>query len=290
MKEDKGKIQLFEFNDQIEEFKELEVRENTLLYEYLDPNLITLIVTSQNSTGWLWCGRKTSWRIIEIAKDMVGYVKDKYLINFNVRIVSQDHEPLALKEMLGLSFEDDLKYPDYDMMPEILDRGFKKIDSLMKERSVNELEIERKYLPEIFSEDILSFSYNFSIILKEFRKRGIICEINKDKIKFFRVIEYLKKRLNKKINYSQMLYGKLPSDDLRNFLILQFREKEIKKMLRSSFAYPIEQNFLKEELNRIQQLIKKESERKKQKEKIIEKKLKKALYNKLKMIKDKKKK
>ena len=33
MKEDKGKIQLFEFNDQIEEFKELEVRENTPLYE-----------------------------------------------------------------------------------------------------------------------------------------------------------------------------------------------------------------------------------------------------------------
>ena len=88
MKEDKGKIQLFEFNDQIEEFKELEVGENTSLYEYLDPNLIILIVASQNSTGWLWCGRKTSWRIREIAKDMVGYVKDKYLINFNMRIVS----------------------------------------------------------------------------------------------------------------------------------------------------------------------------------------------------------
>lgn len=205
MKDKKGKVQLFEFNEKTEAFKELEVRDYTPLYEYLDPNLIILIVDSLNYNKWLWSGRKTSWRSREIAKDMASYVSGKFF-----QYVFQDYEPQALKEILGLLFEDDLKYQDYDMMPDILDKEFKKIDSLMRERTVNELEIDRKYLPEIFSEDLLNLSYdNLSImsmfVMEEFRKRGITCETTKDKIKFFRAVEYLKKELNTIIKSSQIL-------------------------------------------------------------------------------------
>ncbi len=70
------------------------------------------------------------------------------------------------------------------------DKSIERIKSLMREKSVDKLTIERKYLPEIFSTDIIDISKDGGLpilkpfVIEYFRSKGIITEFYGNVIEF----------------------------------------------------------------------------------------------------------
>lgn len=260
MKDTKEKFRLFEFNDQEEEFQEIEIKDDIPLYEYLDPKIALLFVDPQHNKYWLWFGRN-SFRMQNTASKMVHSIMDKLDVPYKIRIISQDNEPDSLKEILGLKFEIGLEVPNYDFIPELLDREFKKIESLIKENPDDELVIERKYLPETIDGDLLEISKNdkhptlIQLALSEFKKRGVMTEFYNGKVKFVLVVKKVEEILNKRIiQEEKKRFGKLTSDYLQS--LIHGRNVIKRSFLEIGIRFGgVGVNYLKEELNRVQKLI-----------------------------------
>lgn len=97
-----------------------------------------------------------------------------------------------LKKIVNDLEKQNIEIKDFENyeFPLILESAEKKIEFIMKKESVNELTIARKYLPEIFSADILDISKDDGLpILKPFAiqyfsSKGIITEFYGNVIKF----------------------------------------------------------------------------------------------------------
>lgn len=80
---------------------------------------------------------------------------------------------------------------EVEVNPESVKNAVEKIEYIMKDNAVNELAIERKYLPEIFSADLLGFSQDGlptlkPFVLKELFLKGIFTRFYGNVIKFFK--------------------------------------------------------------------------------------------------------
>lgn len=71
-----------------------------------------------------------------------------------------------------------------------IERAIKKIDSIFKEQSVDRITIHRKYLPEIFYDDLLEISDTDGfpkikpIVLANFKRKGILTKFFGDEVQF----------------------------------------------------------------------------------------------------------
>ncbi len=76
---------------------------------------------------------------------------------------------------------------------ESLERGLRKIESIMQERSVNELTLQREYLPEIFSVDLIKVSKDDgfptlkSFLIQYFNLRGFLIKYQGNMVKFIKL-------------------------------------------------------------------------------------------------------
>jgi predicted regulator of Ras-like GTPase activity (Roadblock/LC7/MglB family) len=76
---------------------------------------------------------------------------------------------------------------------ESLESALRKVESVMRERSVNEFTIQRIYLPEIFSDDLLKISQDdgFPIlkpfIIQYFNLRGFLIKFYSNLVKFIKL-------------------------------------------------------------------------------------------------------
>ncbi|MFW9951771.1 MAG: roadblock/LC7 domain-containing protein, partial [Candidatus Thorarchaeota archaeon] len=76
---------------------------------------------------------------------------------------------------------------------ESLESAIRKVESVMRERSVNEFTIQRIYLPEIFSDDLLKISQDdgFPIlkpfIIQYFNLRGFLIKFYSNLVKFIKL-------------------------------------------------------------------------------------------------------
>jgi hypothetical protein len=248
------KIRLFILKEQAEEFQEQEIREDTPLYEYLDPKLVLLFVDPQNKMIWVWYGRKAfKMAFNNKAFNKALAIKQKHDIPFKITMVRQDKEPNPLKEILGLKFEVDLKVPNYDFMPKLLDLEFKKIESLLKESPDNELVIERQYLPEIIDEGLLEISKNDNLprltptASNKIKYRGIITEHSPGEVKLSLVVKRVEELLNNR-------FGKLTPEDLQSMINRRDGIKTSVFEILSKFGRE-GIKYLMEELNKVQELI-----------------------------------
>lgn len=81
--------------------------------------------------------------------------------------------------------------PSREIPTEEINRATERIERLMKENAVDELAIERKYLPEIFSVNLLKLSKDGlpklkSFVVKEFYYRDIFTKLYGNVVKFFK--------------------------------------------------------------------------------------------------------
>ncbi|MFX1397385.1 MAG: hypothetical protein ACFFAS_10125 [Promethearchaeota archaeon] len=102
---EKPKILVFQFNDQLGDFEELEFDEDVSLYELLDPEFIILFVDPEHYRVWIWHGSNTTTRMKFIAAKLAPTIRDKHGIAFKITAVDDGGESLPFKIMVGLEQE-----------------------------------------------------------------------------------------------------------------------------------------------------------------------------------------
>ncbi|MBN1803210.1 MAG: hypothetical protein JW891_16995 [Candidatus Lokiarchaeota archaeon] len=102
---EKPKILVFQFNDHLGDFEELEIDEDLPLHELLDPEFIVLFVDPEHYRVWVWHGSNTTTRMKFIAAKLAPTIRDKYGIAFKITAVDDGGESKPFKVMVGLEDE-----------------------------------------------------------------------------------------------------------------------------------------------------------------------------------------
>jgi len=139
-------IIIFQYNDEEQEFQELELEEDLPLYEILDSDFILLFVDSARYRVWVWQGSNTTTRMKFISAKLAPNIRDKHGIAYKITAVDEGNETLAFNIMIGLEkeidYESEQTGPAYEGTQEDLDL----IESLSREKIL--LLLEKTGLPE----------------------------------------------------------------------------------------------------------------------------------------------
>ncbi len=144
--EEKEKIIVFQYNDQLNEFQELELEEDIEITELLDPDFILLFVDPSRYRVWIWHGSNTTTRMKFIAAKLAPSIRDRYGIGFKISAVDEGNETLGFKVAAKLEEEPDYEEvqtgPAYKETAEDLEL----IESLSREKIL--LLLEKAGVPE----------------------------------------------------------------------------------------------------------------------------------------------
>ena len=95
-------IFVYQLREELEDFEQIEVKENVPLFELLDSDKILLFVDMHNSKVWLWEGANTKTRMKFISTQAAPHIRDKYDISFTITSVDDKDETVAFKLLVGL--------------------------------------------------------------------------------------------------------------------------------------------------------------------------------------------
>ena len=95
-------IIIYQFNKDLGEFEEVEVKENTPLFEILDSDKILLFVDIHDKKLWMWSGKNTSTRTKFISAQEAPKIRDKHDMTFTISSVEDSDETAAFKIIVGL--------------------------------------------------------------------------------------------------------------------------------------------------------------------------------------------
>lgn len=125
------KLRIFQFNDQLAEYEELDVEEDIPLYELLDPDVILLFVDPKNYRVWIWHGSNTTTRMKFIAAKIAPKIRDRYGIAYKITAVDEGQETKAFKITSGI--EKEIDYDEAQTGPAY--EGTAEDDELIRELS-----------------------------------------------------------------------------------------------------------------------------------------------------------
>ena len=143
---EKEKIIVFQYNDELNEFQELELEDDVQIHELLDPDFILLFVDPPRYRVWIWHGSNTTTRMKFIAAKIAPSVRDRYGIGFKIAAVDEGNETLGFKIAAGM--EEEIDYiekqtgPTYEGTQEDLEL----FESLSREKIL--LLLEKTGVPE----------------------------------------------------------------------------------------------------------------------------------------------
>ncbi len=151
---DKGKIPekeeektlIFQFNDELQEFQELEIEEDLPLYELLDSDFIFLFLDPKRYRVWIWHGNNTTTRMKFVAAKMAPKIRDQYAIAYKITAADEGDETMAFKIMSGLEKEIDYEHIQEGPSYEGTEKDIELLDSLTREKIL--LLLEKAGLPE----------------------------------------------------------------------------------------------------------------------------------------------
>lgn len=92
---------VFEIDEEIEDFKKIDVVDN-ILYRILNPTSIFLFIDHGNKKVWIWNGRHAGIRKKFIATQAVSNVRDNYAVDYQITAIDDGSEDLEFKVFLGL--------------------------------------------------------------------------------------------------------------------------------------------------------------------------------------------
>jgi len=144
--EDKEKILVFQFNDELSEYQELELEEDILLYELLDSDFILLFVDPKRYRVWIWQGNNATTRMKFISAKIAGSIRDRYGIAFRITAVDEGSETAGFKAMVGL--QEEVVYSETQTGPvyEGTEEDLELLESLSREKIL--LLLEKSGVPE----------------------------------------------------------------------------------------------------------------------------------------------
>ncbi len=143
---EKEKIIVFQYNDKLNEFQELELGEDIQLLELLDSDFILLFVDYKRYRVWIWHGSNTTTRMKFIAAKIAPSIRDRHGIGFKITAVDEGNETLGFKIMIGL--EEELEYVEAQTGPtyEGTEEDMELLESLSREKIL--LLLEKAGVPE----------------------------------------------------------------------------------------------------------------------------------------------
>jgi len=143
---DKEKIIVFQYNDELNEFQELELADEIQIHELLDPDFILLFVDPPRYRVWIWHGSNTTTRMKFIAAKLAPSIRDRYGIGFKIAAVDEGNETSGFKVAAGMEKEIDYTEvqtgPTYEGTKEDLEL----LESLSREKIL--LLLEKAGVPE----------------------------------------------------------------------------------------------------------------------------------------------
>ncbi|MFX1457293.1 MAG: hypothetical protein ACFFDB_18155 [Promethearchaeota archaeon] len=95
-------IIVYQFNDDLGGFEEIEMEENKALFELLDSDKILLFVDIHDKKVWIWEGKNTSTRMKFISAQEAPKIRDKHDLTFTISSVDDGDETVAFKILVGL--------------------------------------------------------------------------------------------------------------------------------------------------------------------------------------------
>lgn len=143
---DKEKIIVFQYNDQLNEFQELELEDDVEIPDLLDPDFVLLFVDPSRYRVWIWHGSNTTTRMKFIAAKLAPSIRDRYGIGFKIAAVDEGNETLGFKIAAG--FEEEIDYTEVQTGPtyEGTEQDLELIESLSREKIL--LLLEKAGVPE----------------------------------------------------------------------------------------------------------------------------------------------
>ena len=96
------KLRVYQFNDKLSDFEELEIEEDLPLYELFDSDFILLFVDPTYYRVWLWHGANTTTRMKFIAAKIAPRIRDRYGIAYKITAVDEGNEIKAFKITSGV--------------------------------------------------------------------------------------------------------------------------------------------------------------------------------------------
>ena len=143
---DKEKIIVFQYNDELNEFQELELEEDIEIQELLDPDFVLLLVDFTRYRVWIWHGSNTTTRMKFIAAKLAPSIRDRYGIGFKIAAVDEGNETLGFKIAIGL--EEEVDYTEVQTGPtyEGTQEDLELFESLSREKIL--LLLEKAGVPE----------------------------------------------------------------------------------------------------------------------------------------------
>jgi len=146
LEREKEKVLVFQYNDQLGEFQELEIEETFPLHELLDSEFILLFVDPKRYRVWIWHGVETTTRMKFIAAKLAPSIRDRFGIAFRIAAVDEGNEMLGFKVMLGL--EEEVDYVEAQTGPayEGTSEDLELLESLSREKIL--LLLEKTGVPE----------------------------------------------------------------------------------------------------------------------------------------------
>jgi hypothetical protein len=122
---DENEVLVFQYNDQLGDFEELELEEDVPLYELLDPDFILLFVDPEHYRVWLWHGSNTSTRMKFVSAKIAPSIRDRFGIGYKITTVDEGEETLAFKILVGeeekVEYEQIQEGPSYEGKEEDLE-------------------------------------------------------------------------------------------------------------------------------------------------------------------------
>ena len=143
---EKDKIIVFQYNDELNEYQELEIEGDIKIVDLLDPDFILLFVDPTQFRVWIWHGSNTTTRMKFIAAKLAPTIRDRYGIGYKISAVDEANETFGFKVMAGVEkavdFSEIQKGPAYEGTEEDLEL----LDSLSREKIL--LLLEKAGVPE----------------------------------------------------------------------------------------------------------------------------------------------
>ncbi|MFX1303948.1 MAG: hypothetical protein ACFFBV_14585 [Promethearchaeota archaeon] len=95
-------IFVYQFKEELEDFEEIEVKENVPLFELLDSDKILLFVDMHDNKVWIWEGANTNPRMKFISAQAAPKIRDKHDLTFTITSIDENEETAAFKVLVGL--------------------------------------------------------------------------------------------------------------------------------------------------------------------------------------------
>ncbi|MFW9942073.1 MAG: hypothetical protein ACFFFT_13605, partial [Candidatus Thorarchaeota archaeon] len=140
------KIIVFHYNDELNEYQELEVEEGVKIQDLLDPDFILLFVDPKRYRIWIWHGSNTTTRMKFIAAKLAPTIRDQYGIGYKITAVDEGNETLGFKIAAGVEEEKDYEEVQKGPTYEGTKADLELLESLSREKIL--LLLEKAGIPE----------------------------------------------------------------------------------------------------------------------------------------------